>query len=618
MAIFKKIVPLAALILIVAGFIAYANSFDASFHWDDGPQIMNNAKVHELSTFADPATWTMVNWRPFSLFTLSLNWAAGGTNVLGYHLINLLLHILTAFIVFLLARFTIGLLATDKRLDQRYKDVISLFVALLFLLHPLQTMAVTYIIQRMTILAALFYFLSVLLYAKGRIAYLSNGLNGKSLGLLLLAFLMGIMGVLSKQNAVTFPAAFILYELFFIRKPNGQLCKKYIISGAGILLSGFLIVLFAGLLPAETSNFSRMEYLSAQFGVFYKYILLVLIPVSQNADYYIQIEPPLWGFAQFVGIGLVLGLIALGVYLFKRNKLVSFGIFWIILTMSVESGLIPIRDIMMEHRMYLPMFGVGMIMAGIVMRYVRYSSSNLVYVAGIGLFIILAFATYQRNKVWKTGLTLWQDCLDKNPENPRALGNLGFAVKVSADYAATNQLRTQALYQSIELLTASMQTDTIFTQSYMNRSLVFLELGEYEKAIRDISVVAKTKPKQAYLKTYIEGVILAKQGQLDAALKNFNSVVKSKSEFAPAYKWRGLVYAERGEYESAIGNYRISLRYDPSQLNLYIPISDLYVQVSKYGFALEWLKKAQDAGLTVIQGNIDRLEKIIKDQKQNK
>ena len=353
----KRIVPLAALIMIIAGFIAYSNSFDASFHWDDLPQLLEREIVHNPANFLEVNTWKNVNLRPLSLLTFSFNYAAGGEQLAGYHLVNLFLHILTSFLVFLLARFTIGLLVREDKLDQRLKDLSALFVALLFLLHPLQTMAVTYIVQRMTILAALFYVLSVFLYAKGRLAYLEGGSITKSSGLIAIAFIAGIMGVLSKQNAATFPAAFILYELFFIRKADGRMCKKYIVAAASMLTLIFLFVMFSGRLPVETTNFTRLEYFSAQLGVFYKYILLVLFPISQNADYFIRVEPPLIGAVQIIGLILILGLTGLGIYLFRKNKLIAFGIFWFLITMSIESSLIPIRDIMMEHRMYLPLFG---------------------------------------------------------------------------------------------------------------------------------------------------------------------------------------------------------------------------------------------------------------------
>ncbi|MCD4723438.1 MAG: hypothetical protein K8R63_01250 [Bacteroidales bacterium] len=610
----SKLVLISGIILLVAGFIVYSNSFDCSFHWDDRIAILSNDKVHDPGFFADPGNWMKVNLRPFSLFTFAMNWSAGGKNVFGYHLVNLILHILTAFIVFSLARLTIGLLSGDDRLDQRLKDGSAVFIALLFLLHPLQTMAVTYIVQRMTILAALFYVLAVYLYARGRLAYLGKGLNKRSAALLILAFLSGILGILSKQNAVTFPAAFILYELFFIRKPDGSMCRKYVISGATVLILGFLLVLFAGWLPMETTNFTRFEYLSAQFGVFHKYILLILFPLSQNADYFIIIEPPLIGFVQLIGIVLILGFIGLGACLFKRNKLVSFGIFWFLLSMSVESGIIPIRDVMMEHRMYLPLFGAGLITAGLIMRYIPYRSIMSMYVGGAIILIVLAFTTYSRNETWKTDLSLWQDTYDKNPDNPRAMNNLGMAIKENAKAAPNIRQREIELNEAINLFTESMKLDTIYIQAFIYRGLAYFELGKYDRALKDIEVVVDKKPEEEFLYHYIEGVAFAKQGLIKEASNSFDVAYRLNDHFSPLLTWIGLVSAEMEQHQKAIDNFQASLKLDHEQTILYINISQMYSYLGDYRAALDWIKKAQAAGEQVDHAYIQRLEELISKQ----
>ena len=480
-----------------------------AFCWDDKAQILTNENIQELAYFSDLSVWTDVNNRPLSKFSFALNWYLGGDNVVGYHLVNLLLHLLTAVVAYSLARYTLSLLSPADGFDERFKKISALFVALLFLLHPLQTMAVTYIVQRMTVMAALFYLLAVFLYARGRHAYLYDGLNRRSLALLLLALLSGILGVMSKQNAVSFPLAFILYEIFFIRKPDGRYCKKYVFSSLAIFFAAFLVVVFAGLLPVETTQFTRLEYFSAQLGIFHKYLLLILFPVSQNADYFIILKAPLFGAREIIGAILSAGMLVLGVFTFRKNKLVSFGIFWFFIAMSVESGIIPIRDIMMEHRMYLPMFGIGMVIAGIIMKYIPYRSVYIVYIAGIMVFMLLALGTYNRNKVWQSELTLWQDGIEKSPGNPRVMNNLGLALKANARYATSPQQRINDLHKAISYFSKSMTGDTIFTQAYLHRGLTYLELEEYEKALLDVQRVASTKPKYAYMKLYIEGVILA-------------------------------------------------------------------------------------------------------------
>ncbi len=607
------IVPV-ILILTVAGIAAYANSFDASFHWDDLEQIVGNDEIHDLSTFSEPSEWFAVKKRPVSRFSLALNWSLGGQNVLGYHIVNLILHILASLMVFLITRYTISSLPEDEPYDRRMLWTVSVFVALLFLLHPLQTMAVTYIVQRMTVLAALFYLLAVYLYARGRMAYLKDGKTLRSAILILLAVFSGLLALLSKQNAVTFPAAFLLYELFFIRKRDGKLCRKYAGTYLVVLTTGFLAVLFSGFLPAETEMYSRIEYFSAQLGVFHKYLLLILFPISQNADYYINPGHPLIGLYQIIGIMLVLALLLLGVLLYKRNRLVSFGIFWFFISMSIESGLIPIKDIMMEHRIYLPMFGVCMIVAGIVLRYVPYSKIKYFYAIGSVILILLALGTYNRNKVWASEISLWEDCLEKNPQSARAMNNLGYAIKSKAMQNPYPDVRRQELIRSIAYFSRATGGDTIFTDAYLNRGLAYMELQEYDKALADIKLVESDKPRKRFLRYYLEGIIHARKGDIGHARNLFDDAISLNSDFALLYTWRGLVLTELKEDQAAIDDFQRSLEIDPTQTILYINISQLNYNLKNYAQALYWITQAKDEGHSVDHEYMDALEEAFQDK----
>ncbi len=608
-----SIVPV-ILILMIAGFLTYSNTFDASFHWDDEVQIVGNEDIHDLSTYSKLSEWASLQKRPVSKFTLAVNWSLGGQNVLGYHIVNLLLHILTALIVYMLTKLTISTLSGEKRIDQRMTGATALFVALLFLLHPLQTMAVTYIVQRMTILAALFYLLAVYLYARGRMACLRDARKRRSAIFIFMAVLSGLLGLMSKQNAVTFPAAFLLYEIFFVRTTEGKLCRKYAMVFGGLLLSGFLIVLFAGFLPAETEMVSRMGYLGTQLGVFHKYLLLLLFPISQNADYFIMHDGQLIGTYGIIGIVLIAGLLISSILLYKRNRLISFGILWIFISMSVESGLIPIKDIMMEHRMYLPMFGYGMILAGIIVRYVPFGRIKYFYAVGSIVLIILAFATYNRNKVWESEISLWEDCLEKNPRSRRAMNNLGYAIKTRAMQNPYPDMKRLELIKSIGYFNLAMAGDTMFTDAYFNRGLAYIELEEYEKALADIKMIESQRPRERYLRHYLEGIVYARSGDMPRAKELFDSAIGLNPDFALLYTWRGLVLSQLKQDQAAIDDFIHSLELDPRQSILFINISQLYYNLMEYEQALHWIRMAGDAGENLDAKYIDTLEKALKDK----
>lgn len=586
------------------------------FFWDDMPQILQNEYVQDISNFADLSDWTAVNNRTLAKFTIALNWQMGGVNVLGYHIVNMLFHILAAFVAYLLARHAISLISDNDRFDQRMNDVSALFVALLFILHPLQTMAVTYIVQRMTLMAALFYLLAVFLYAHGRQTYLSNRNRRRSYVLLGLAILAGVLGIMSKQNAASFPLAFILYEIFFIRKPDGGTCKKYIYTSLSIFLVAFIVIAFAGWLPAETDQYTRLEYFTGQLGILPEYLLLVIFPVGQNVDHFIILDDPLFGIAEIIGSLIFAGLLIIGALTFKKNKLISFGIFWFFITMSVESGIIPIRDLMMEHRMYLPLFGIGMVLAGIILRYVPKKSEILMYLGGVIVLFLLGFSTFQRNTAWASELSLWQDSYNKNPENPRAMVNLGNAIEDNAKFSASEFERKNALQKAITYYTRSMSGDTIFSQAYMQRGLAYLELGDYERALLDIQKVVSKKPRYEYMNLYVEGVILAKQGKLENSLEKLNAGIIRNDEFAKLYMWRGLVNEALKNYHDAKDDYLKSYSLNPIVTILCINISNTYFYLQDLEHALEWILKAQQAGETIDLKYLNMLKENISQTKK--
>lgn len=591
----NHIVQVTALLFVI-GFIAYSNTLSGPILWDGQLQIINSENIHEISSFADISLWTDVNFRPLAKFSFALNWMLDGESPVWYRVVNILLHILTSFIAYWLLRLTFSLL-NNKKYDQRMMHATALVLSLLFLLHPLQTMAVTYVVQRMTLMAAFFYMAAVFLYAKGRIAYLHNEQKRRSVLLISLAILLGILGLMSKQNAVTFPMAFILYEIFFIRRKDGKMCKKYVYSALTMFFIVFLGVLFSGILPSETVSYTRLEYFVGQLGVLTRYLTLLVFPVGQNIDHFILLNDTLLGIREVTGIIILTGMITLAILSFKKNKLLSFGIFWFLLCMSIESGIIPIRDLMMEHRMYLPLFGISMCLAGVMLRYVHYKAFSSFVVTALLILIVLGVLTFQRNRVWASEISLWENSLQQNPGNPRAMLNLGDALTDRARVANTEQQKEKDLRLAISYFSEGIKEDTLLSHAYKHRALAYLELGEYNRALSDIEKVVVKKRKEEYLYLYVKGVIYAKLSQFSEALNSFNRAIAMNDSFSKLYTWRGLVLAETSDYNGALEDYLRSIELDPSQKILYVNISQMYFNTRKLVQAKKWANKALDAGL---------------------
>ena len=162
-------------LMVVVALIAYSNIFSYPFQFDDLYHIIQKSKLHSFRYFDHLSLWTNINTRPIPMFTLAVNYAMGGTNVTGYHILNLIIHIFTGLVVYFL---TLQILSSNtikaEHPIKKHKEMGALFISLLFLAHPIQTQAVTYIVQRMTSMAAMFYILSLLCYVRGRIS-IGNG-----------------------------------------------------------------------------------------------------------------------------------------------------------------------------------------------------------------------------------------------------------------------------------------------------------------------------------------------------------------------------------------------------------------------------------------------------------
>jgi len=588
---------LALAIIIISGIIFYSNSFNCSFQFDDANVIVQNEKISDIRNYANTNFWSSVNIRPLSYFSFAMNYSLHGEDVRGYHLVNLLIHLINAFLVFLLARFIFQLSTGQNKFSEKFTNQASLFIALVFLLHPLQTMGVTYIVQRMTSMAVMFYLLAVFLYGKARLAYIHDTSKRNSYLLMAGAVLSGIAGVLSKQTAITFPVAFLFFELYFIRNKEGLAYKKYIRAGFLLVVVAFLLFSFLGFLPRETPNITRADYLFTQFKVFLNYLQLLFVPIGQNVDHGIAVSNSLFGLQEIIGLLIMLGLFFLAYKSFKKHRIISFGIVWFFLAISVESSIIPIRDVMMEHRLYMPMFGFALALVSLI--YMACGQQRRKY-CNYGLtviLIIMGVMTYQRNKVWESDYTLWKDSLQKNPQNTRAMVNYGFAI-----------LKQDLYNEAIRYYTKAINKDNTLTLAYFNRGIAYFDQRLYKKSIQDMSRVIKDEIKFGPLPYFFRGTSYAHMKQLPEAISDLSKFIELNPYISETYKNRALVYEMKQEYDSALVDFNDAYSLNPSNRKLLINRSKINFYRKDYQAALDDILLAERFGLEVDNDYIQRLQ----------
>jgi hypothetical protein len=302
--------------------------------------------------------------RFITFLTLALNYHFNQLNVFGYHLFNLAVHLGCAVLVWWLTLLTLSTPAMKENKIARHDDIIALFAGLIFVSHPIQVEAVTYIWQRTASMAALFYLASLCLYVKSRL--LRNSPKGEVI-FYTGSLLMAIMAMFTKENTITLPLMILLYEVSFFevkkifnwKRITPFLLTLFIIPATMLLFKNDRFQEIQGVIKGP-GGISPIHYLLTQFRVMITYIRLVFIPLNQNLDYDYPILKNFFDLQVLISFVSLTAILFWAKQLFAKYRLLSFSIFWFFLTLLPESSILPLKDVIFEHRLYLPMAGASM------------------------------------------------------------------------------------------------------------------------------------------------------------------------------------------------------------------------------------------------------------------
>ena len=599
---------LACLLIVLTCAVIYSNSLDGPFLFDDNRAIAEKEKIREVSNFL---RFDQIRTkRPFVDLTFALNYRFGQLNVRPYHVINVLIHMMTGVIVYFLSCAILRRLLRptgDPRSISHHESrntrhnapipLIGLFTALIFVTHPLQTQAVTYICQRYASLAALFYLTSVLCYLKGRMvqrARISGEISGKKVGLsevrrsryavtaqlfvlYFLCVLSGILAFLSKQNAASLPLAIILVEVLCIDNSWAGWKKKLPWAGLALLLMVIAVLLVTGKMEGmgtlgdlledisrqtrgqgSEAVVTRWNYLCTQFTVVILYIRLLFLPLGQNADPMLPFKTGFFDGTTPLAFLFFLAIILFAIRVRKKMPALTFGIFWFFITLSVESSVIPIKDAMFEHRLYLPMFGFAIgLCTTVFQRLSRHPFWAVVLL--VCVTFLLGGATYHRNRIWLSAEALWTDVLSKSPHNYRAHTNLGTAF-----------LKEGKLKDAHEHFQESLRLKQL-SDAHFNLGLSFERFGDLGTAEGHYRKAVEMDPgnKKALVNL---GVILSGQGKFEEAARLFQQALKFDPRSVVAHVNLGFARMNREDMDGAMQSYSEALKLDPES-----PLANFYL-----------------------------------------
>lgn len=533
-------------IILILGFIIYANSFESTFHLDDINNIRDNPSIRNLSNIQ--GMWQFSQTRFLALYSFAWNYHYGQLDVGGYHVVNLIIHLTNAILVYWLSFLIFSTPVLKDKFLPKDKTILSLAVAFLFVSHPLATQSVTYIVQRMTSMSAMFYFLGLVLYLLSR----STDKGKAKTRLLIGCGISALLACLTKENAFTFPFAIVLLEVFFLQtRPNAISFKDRRVVLIGVALLSLIALGFYNysdyVLNPEyedqnqgDNNITSWRYLLTQFSVILKYIQLLILPVNQVFDYNYKLVTSFLDPRAWISFIALLGLIGLAIVTFKKHRIISFGIFWFFLTIAIESSIIPLQDLIFEHRTYLPSFGFFLIFVYVVY-WLTWKNIKTIGISILALVIVVnSVLTYLRNNVWKDEITLSTDSIKKSPGKGRPYNNRG-------DALVDEKRFEEALLdfdKAIELLPK-------YAMAYYNRGNLYQKQKKYEQALADFNYAIRYR--RDFDKAYNNrGTLYKEINRLDEALVDYDRAISLNPDYHMAFNNRGSVYILQKQYQRAI------------------------------------------------------------------
>jgi tetratricopeptide (TPR) repeat protein len=549
--------------------IIYSNTLNSPFVFDDFPNIKENHYFRlidpDFQKLYDAGFKSPNPNRPVANISFALNYYFGKYDVKGYHIVNITIHIINGILVYLLALIIFqqaSNLPNQKipQLKGASIPLISLFATLVFISHPVQTQSVTYIVQRMNSMSAMFYLMSLLLYINGRL----TRVKWKQWALFFGCFVSWVMALGSKEIASTLPFIILLYEWYFFQDLGSNWLRKNIKYFFGLFaVLGLAVLIYLGWSPFNKilaayayRDFTMTQRVLTQFRIVVLYISLLFYPYPSRLNLLHHITTSnslLEPITTLLSLLSIVGLIGLAFYIARRQRLISFCILWFIINLVIESSVIGL-EMIYEHRLYLPMLGFALIVSCLLFHFLSKQRLWAIVVSAV-IILFLCTGTYVRNRMWRDSITLWSDVLSKNPQSQRAHSNLGNVL-----------VKQKRFTEAIRHYSEALRIKPDYAKAHYNLGNAMEHQGRLNEAIKHFSEAIRIKPN--YTKAHNNmGIALSRQGRFDEAIEHFTETLRLKPDHARAYNNMGIAFARQGRLNEAIGCFSEALKITPHFAN---------------------------------------------------
>ncbi len=545
------------LILILVTLFTYANTLKNDFVWDDVFFIVNNNYVKNLNSipqyFYSVKTYATILdyhiFRPLRTLSFALEYKLWGLNPFGFHLTNIILHLLNVLIVY----FLISRLTSNRNL--------GFISALIFSLHPVQTEAVAWIKGRADLLFSSFFLL-------GFLAFLKKEEGQKRNSFPILIYLCFFLALLSKIMAITFPLILIVYKISLGRAKFRDDDKFFFIS-LFLISMAFLstrhLVIGRSTQTGYPGGGAYYTFLT-MLRVFPDYLRIIIYPLNLTADYSgIKISHSIAEGKVLLSLLFYPAIILAFIFSWRKNRLIFFCLSFFFITLLPVSNIVPTMQFMAERFLYLPALGIFVIFAFLITKCAAFLSSRQKILWLLVTLFMVNFIplTIDRNSVWRNELTLWEKSFNTSPVSSRIAENLAFA--------------------------------------YLNAGLTDKAISLFEK------ILPRTKKKYKILDHL--GQAHLHQGKTEKAKYYFEEAISQNKDFAPAYGHLGVLFGKEKDYKQSKKYLEKALELDPDSPETTYYYNNLGLTLKNKGLKGE-AKKMFEAALLKNPDNIEALKNL--------
>ncbi|MGE5280620.1 MAG: tetratricopeptide repeat protein [Deltaproteobacteria bacterium] len=558
-------------LIAALGLLAYANVLKGAFVWDDEVLVAKDAYIRDFAHLKNIFSENILGgvkrlstfYRPLQILSYAVDFSVWKLDPFGYHLTNVLIHVAAAAALY----FFLMALVVPRRA--------SLWAALLFVVHPVHTEAVSYVSGRADPLAAVFVFLCLALYVRRR------GAPG------VLVVLCSFAALLSKEIALLLPLMALLYHVCFrVRVRWSGLACLVVPAAVVLVLRHAFSQHIAGAMDVTMPLPARVP---GAFAAYAQYLRLLVWPTGLHMEY----GQPRFSWANpWVGAGIILFILTLVFVLRTRRRapLLSFGAGWYLLTVAPVLNIFPVNAYMAEHWLYLPAAGFFLAAAVSAERFLEGRPAARPAVLGVVCTAVLClFAlTVRQNRMWREPELLYESILAHAPASARLLNNLGNI------YAGDPARREEAA----ALYARAIETEPGMSFSYFNLANLEKHQGRIQLAIDDYKKAIERNP--AYVEAYSNlGVLYFGEGRYEEAAQILKAGADLNFAFPDIYHNLGNTYEKLGRHGEAIAAYGRALGIDPDFAPSFLSLAFVYFKSGDPRRAAFYALRARTLGESV-------------------